>query len=86
MVPRLVVSGELFKPAPGVGFTALDWAARKGRHEIAEFLATDPRTRALVTMGAPVGWACYTNHVELAKVRRLSTKYICDNIANGKFR
>ena len=51
-----------------MGFTCLDWAARKGRFEIAKFLATDPRTTALTTMGAPVGWACYTNHVDLAKM------------------
>ena len=54
--------------APGVGFTPLDWAARKGHFEIAEFLATDPRTKGMVRRGAPVGWACYTNRVKLAKM------------------
>ena len=53
---------------PGAGFTALDWAARKGNFEIAQWLATDARTRGLTRTGAPVGWACYTNHVELAKM------------------
>lgn len=55
---------------PGVGYTCLDWAARRGNFEIAEFLCTDPRTRSVVTSphGAPVGWACYTNHVELARM------------------
>ena len=53
---------------PGAGFTALDWAARKGNFEIAQWLATDARTRGLTRTGAPIGWACYTNHVELAKM------------------
>jgi hypothetical protein len=53
---------------PGAGFTALDWAARKGNFEIAEWVASDPRTRSLVTTSTPIGWACYTNHVKLAKI------------------
>lgn len=52
----------------GYGLTALDWAARRGNYEVAEWLATDLRTRVLLTRGAPVAWACYTNKVELAKV------------------
>ena len=54
--------------APGVGFTALEWAARKGNFEVAEWLATDPRSRRLVKVGAPVGWALYTNRVKLARM------------------
>ena len=55
---------------PGVGFTCLDWAARRGNYEIAEFLCTDPRSKSVATSphGAPVGWACYTNQVDLAKM------------------
>jgi hypothetical protein len=60
---------------PGAGFTALDWAARKGNHEIAEWLATGARTSALLRTGAPVGWACYTNHVDLA---RMLVRHGCD--------
>jgi len=54
--------------APGVGFTALEWAARKGNYDIAEWLATDARSRPLLTVGAPVGWALYTNRVKLARM------------------
>jgi len=51
---------------PGAGFTALDWAARKGLFDIAQLLCqSEP---GLVHLGAPVGWACYTNRVELAKM------------------
>ena len=41
---------------PHAGFTALDWAARKGNFEIAQWLATDPRTSSLLHAGAPVAW------------------------------
>ena len=54
--------------APGVGLTALEWAAKRGNFEIAEWLSTDERSRVLVHTGAPVGWACYEGHVELARM------------------
>ena len=54
--------------APGAMWDALEWAARKGNFEIAEWLATDERTKALVASGAPVAWACSTNRVLLAKM------------------
>jgi Ankyrin repeats (3 copies)/MYND finger len=50
------------------GFTALEWAAKKGNKDIVEWLCNDPRTRALVRIGSPVGWACYTGQVEIAKI------------------
>ena len=53
--------------APGAGFTALEWAAKKGNAEAVEWLCTDERTKALVTCGAPVGWACYTGQVAIGK-------------------
>ena len=54
----------------GYGLNALEWAARRGNFEIAEWLATDPRTKVMATRAdsAPVAWACYTNKVELAKM------------------
>ena len=47
---------------PHAGFTALDWAARKGNFDIAQRLATDRRASSLLRAGAPVAWACYTLH------------------------
>lgn len=52
----------------GIGYYPLEWAARKGNFAVAKWLATDPRTRGFLQLGAPVAWACYTNHVELAKM------------------
>lgn len=54
----------------GYGLNALEWAARRGNYDIAEWLATDPRTKVMLTRkdSAPVAWACYTNRVELAKM------------------
>jgi len=51
----------------GAGFTALEWAARKGNLDIVKWLISDERTKGLVTVGAPVGWACYTGRVEVAR-------------------
>ena len=51
---------------PGVGFRPLDWAARCGNFEIAEWLLTTAPECAAI--GTPVGWACYTNKVKLAKM------------------
>ena len=49
-------------------FTALEWAAKKGNEDIVRWLCTDPRTRGLVTIGSPIGWACYTGEVDVARV------------------
>ena len=74
LVPRLLAPaaggfpGLVKMRAPGVGFTALDWAARKGHFDIAEFLVTDPRTRAILHEGTPIAWGCYTDKVDLCKM------------------
>ena len=60
----------------GAGLTPLEWAARRGHFDIAEWLATDPRTSHLLTLGAPIAWACYGNHVDIAKI-------LCDNGADS---
>uniref|UniRef100_A0A7S3QCQ4 MYND-type domain-containing protein n=1 Tax=Chaetoceros debilis TaxID=122233 RepID=A0A7S3QCQ4_9STRA len=54
----------------GYSLNALEWAARRGNYSIAEWLATDPRTKVMRIRNdsAPVAWACYTNKVELAKM------------------
>lgn len=50
-----------------VGFTPLEWAARRGNAEIVDWLCTDARTKALIHEGCPVGWACYTGQVAIAR-------------------
>jgi hypothetical protein len=54
----------------GYNLNALEWAARRGNHSIAEWLATDSRTKVMLTRSdsTPVAWACYTNKIELAKM------------------
>ena len=54
----------------GYSLNALEWASRRGNYAIAEWLATDPRTKVMLTRSdsAPVAWACYTNKIELAKM------------------
>ncbi|GFH52541.1 hypothetical protein CTEN210_09017 [Chaetoceros tenuissimus] len=54
----------------GYRLNALEWASRKGNYAIAEWLATDERTKVMLTRkdSAPVAWACYTGKVELAKM------------------
>lgn len=52
---------------PNVGFTALEWAAKKGNMDIVKWLCTDDRTKALVKIGSPVGWAGYTGKVEIMR-------------------
>lgn len=54
----------------GYSLNALEWAARRGNYSIAEWLATDSRTKVMLTRSdsAPVAWACYTNKIELAKM------------------
>jgi hypothetical protein len=49
-------------------YTALEWAAKKGNEDIVRWLCTDPRTRGLVTIGSPIGWASYTGEVDVARV------------------
>mmetsp|Transcript_37409 Transcript_37409/g.81886 ORF Transcript_37409/g.81886 Transcript_37409/m.81886 type:complete len:674 (+) Transcript_37409:382-2403(+) len=50
-----------------VNFTALEWAAKKGNADIVEWLCSDCRTKSLIGEGCPVGWACYTGKVEIAR-------------------
>ena len=50
-----------------VGFTPLEWAAKKGHLEIVKWLVSDARTTSLVNVGTPVGWACYAGRVEVAR-------------------
>ena len=52
----------------GAHFRALDFAARKGNQEIVEWFCSDESLRCCVKVGAPIGWACYTNHVDVARL------------------
>eukprot|EP00978_Attheya_sp_CCMP212_P005538 scaffold12431_cov57-Attheya_sp.AAC.13 len=54
----------------GYNLNALEWASRRGNYSIAEWLATDSRTKVMLTRAdsAPVAWGCYTNRVELCKM------------------
>jgi hypothetical protein len=54
----------------GYNLNALEWAARRGNYSIAEWLATDSRTKVMLTRSdsAPVAWACSENKIELAKM------------------
>jgi hypothetical protein len=54
--------------APNVGFTALEWAAKKGNRDIVKWLCTDQRTKALIHIGCPIGWAGYTGQVEIMRL------------------
>jgi len=51
-----------------VGFTPLEWAAKKGHVQIVQWLLSDPRTASLIEVGSPVGWACYTGRIEVARM------------------
>jgi hypothetical protein len=53
---------------PGAGFTALEWAAKKGNKSTVSWLCKDPRTKALVRVGSPVGWAAYTGQTEIMRL------------------
>jgi hypothetical protein len=69
VLPQLVATGEVLSlRCPGADFTPLEWAARKGQFGIARWLAEEPHTKGLVRVGSPVGWACYTNRVDLARM------------------
>jgi hypothetical protein len=63
--PRRVVASIR---APAAGFTALEWAAKKGNLGVVEWLCTDERTKCLVREGSPIGWACYTGRIECARL------------------
>ena len=52
----------------GAKFRALEWAARKVHIDIVKFLCSDERTKSCIISGCPVAWACYTDHVEVAKL------------------
>lgn len=52
----------------GAGFTALEWAAKKGNKATVEWLCDEQRTKALVHAGYPVGWAAYAGHEEIIRV------------------
>jgi hypothetical protein len=66
-----------------VGFTALEWAAKKGNMEIVQWLISDPRTTSLVDVGTPVGWACYTGRIEIARL--LVNKGVSPNATHEGF-
>lgn len=53
---------------PWVGFTPLEFASKKGHLNVVKWLLADPRTKAMVKVGTPLGWACYTNQVAVAKL------------------
>lgn len=53
---------------PVVGFTPLEWAAKKGNMETIKWLCTDERTKSFVNIGCPVGWSCYTGQVDIARL------------------
>ena len=50
------------------GFTALEWAAKKGNKATVEWLCQDDRTKILVSVGSPIGWAAYTGKVEIMRI------------------
>ena len=53
---------------PVVGFSALEWAAKKGNIDIVKWLCDDERTKGLIGVGSPVGWAGYTGQIETMKL------------------
>jgi len=53
---------------PVVGFSALEWAAKKGNIDIVKWLCDDERTNGLIGVGSPVGWAGYTGQIETMKL------------------
>lgn len=53
--------------APKAGFTALEWAAKKGNRETVQWLCTDERTKAMINIGCPIGWAAYTGQVDIMR-------------------
>eukprot|EP00980_Cylindrotheca_fusiformis_P026631 scaffold16700_cov119-Cylindrotheca_fusiformis.AAC.1 len=61
--------------APNLEFTALEWAAKRGNTEIVKWLCTDERTKPLVDIGCPIGWASYAGNVE---VMQLLVRYGAD--------
>jgi hypothetical protein len=53
---------------PGAGFTALEWAAKKGNKSTVEWLCNNSRTKSLVRVGSPVGWAAYTGQTDIMRL------------------
>lgn len=72
----------------GYNLNALEWASRRGNHEIAEWLSTDSRTKVMLTRtdSAPVAWACYTGNVELARmlVKHGANSHATTDVVFGK--
>ena len=52
---------------PVAGFTALEWAAKKGNRDIVRWLCTDTRTKDMINVGCPIGWAGYTGQVDIMR-------------------
>ena len=52
---------------PQVGFTALEWASKKGNIDTVKWLCEDERTKGMIDIGCPVGWAAYTGQVEIMR-------------------
>lgn len=52
---------------PVAGFTALEWAAKKGNRDIVRWLCTDKRTKDMINFGCPIGWAGYTGQVDIMR-------------------
>ena len=52
----------------GPEFRALDWAARMGNQDVVQWFCEDERLKGCLKVGAAIGWACYTNHVDVAKL------------------
>ena len=46
----------------------LELTARRGFTNIINWICTDTRTQCCIFKGCPVAWACYTDHVEIAKL------------------
>ena len=64
-----IVNGDVRRMRfPVVGFTPLEWAAKKGNMETVKWLCTDERTKPLLQIGCPVGWSCYTGQVDIARL------------------
>jgi len=63
------VGGDLNKlRVPNIGFTALEWASKKGNLAAVKWLCSDERTKPMVSIGCPVGWACYVGRIQIARV------------------
>lgn len=52
---------------PHIHLTPLEWAAKSGNTIIAHWLCNDPRTKLLVHLGCPVGWACHSGSLQILR-------------------